>query len=320
MTSRLTVFSAFTVFLIFAAGSVSASPPASLRTNVVVESDSVRLSDLFNGAGAHGDKVVAYAPAPGRKLVLEATWLYRVARAYRVRWRPASRFDRTIVERRSQIIGTDQIIDTLTTALRSETDLQAEVEIELDNRLLQFFLPSEVPGTVTSRSISYNSRTGRFTAVLTAPDDSAEAARFTVTGSAHKLVQVPTLAQRLYPDDVISERDILWKPMRVNRLDPRTVLNASKITGMSPRRPIIAGRAIMTTEIQSPTLVRRGKQVTIHLQTKNMTLSALGKSLQTAGKGDVVRVQNLESGKTIEAIVTGPEAVTVTLSGALALN
>lgn len=320
MISRRTIHSVFAVLLLFLAVPASAAPPASLRTSIMVDDDSVRLSDLFNGAGAHGDKVVAYAPAPGRKLVLEATWLYRVARAYRVRWRPASRFDRAVVERRSQVIGTEQIIETLTTALRAETDILDEVEIDLDNRLLQFFLPAEVPATVTSRSISYNSRTGRFSAVLTAPDDSAEAARFTVTGSAHKLVQVPTLAQRLYVDDIISERDLHWKSMRVNRLDPRTVLNASKIIGMSPRRPIIAGRAIMTTEIQPPTLVRRGKQVTIHLQTKRMRLSALGKSLQTGGMGDIVRVQNLDSGKTIEAVVSGPEQVTVTISGALALN
>ena len=108
--------------------------------------------------------------------------------------------------------------------------------------------------------------------------------------------------------------------MRVNRLDPRTVLNESKLVGMSPRRPIVAGRVVLTTEIQPPTLVKRGKHVTIHLKTKFMKLTAKRKSVQNGGRGDVVRVQNVDSGKTIEVCVTGPEQVTAATTGALALN
>jgi len=118
----------------------------------------------------------------------------------------------------------------------------------------------------------------------------------------------------------IGTRDIDWKSMRVNRLDPRTVLNPDKLSGMSPRRPILAGRAILTTDIEPPTLVRRGKQVTIFLQTANMTLTSLGKSLQNGAKGDIVRVQNVDSGNTIETVVIGPEKVAVSVGVPLTLN
>ncbi|NKB56787.1 MAG: flagellar basal body P-ring formation protein FlgA [Alphaproteobacteria bacterium] len=320
MTSRLSIVSVLAILLQLWAVPAAAAAPVRLHANIVVDDDAIRLRDVFDGAGAHGDKVIAYAPAPGRKLVLEATWLYRVARAYRLPWRPSSRFDRAVVERSSQVIGTDQIAETLLIALKSEAKIQDDLEIELDNRSLQIFLPVGMPEILAVRSISYSPRNGRFSAVLVAPDDSPDALRFSATGSAHRLVQVPTLAQRLYADDIISERDIIWKPMRVNRLDPRTVLNGAKMIGMSPRRPIVAGRAIMTTEVQPPTLVRRGKQVTIQLETPTMRLSALGKSLQNGGKGDIVRVQNLDSGKTIEAVVVGPERVSVSTTGPIALN
>ncbi len=128
------------------------------------------------------------------------------------------------------------------------------------------------------------------------------------------------MTERLYADDIISGRDIEWKSLRLNRLDPRTVLNESKLVGMSPRRPIVAGRAVLTTEIQPPTLVKRGKRVTIFLKTKVMQLTAKGKSLENGGKGDVVRVQNIDSGKTIEARVIGPERVAVFTTGPIALN
>ena len=51
-----------------------------------------------------------------------------------------------------------------------------------------------------------------------------------------------------------------------------------------------------------------------------MQLTAKGKSLENGGKGDVVRIQNTDSGKTIEAVVIGPERVAVSVNGPLALN
>ncbi|MDD9916714.1 MAG: flagellar basal body P-ring formation chaperone FlgA [Rhodospirillaceae bacterium] len=315
MTARQSIFAALTVLLLLFSIPAPAAPPANLRANVVVDGDTIKLGDIFDGAIAQADKVIAYAPAPGRKLVLEATGLYRVARAYRLRWRPTSRFDRAIVERRSLIIETDQIVDAVREALHKQAKLTDEMDVELDDRAMRIYLPTNAVPMVSVHSISYQQRSGRFSAVLTAGDR-----QYSAAGGAHKLVQVPTLAQRLYADDIIGARDLVWKPMRVNRLDPRTVLNESKLVGMSPRRPIVAGRAVLTTEIQPPTLVKRGKHVTIHLQTKFMRLTAKGKSLQNGGRGDVVRVQNVDSGKTIEARVTGPEQVTVSTTGALALN
>ncbi len=320
MLARQSIFTILAVLVLLYSIPSPAAVPASLRTNILVEGDTIRLRDVFNGAGTHGDKIIAYAPSPGRKLILEATWLFRVARAYKVRWRPSSRLDRTIVERRSQVIGTAQIIETLIAGLRKDANLTDNVEIELDNRVFRIHLPVEATPQITARSISYEPRSGRFSAVLATTDGDTGALQFSVTGNAHKVVEVPTLAQRLYTSDIIGERDIVWKPMRVNRLDPRTVLNTEKMIGLSPRRPIVAGRAILTTEIQPPTLVRRGKRVTIFLHTPRMRLTVLGKSLENGGKGDVVRVQNIDSGSTIEAVVIGPERVAVTANSSFTLN
>ncbi len=319
MTVRQSIFAVFAVILLLYSIPAPAAPPALLRNNIVVDGDSIRLRDVFDGVQSHGDKIIAYAPAPGRKLVLEATWLYRVARAYRIRWRPSSRFDRAVVERRSQVIEHEQIVETVLGALRRVAKNNDDLEIELDDRSMRIFLPTDATPVIAASSVSYQPRSGRFLIELKA-GLGVSAPKYTVSGSAHKLVQVPTLAQRLYTDDVIGNRDIVWKALRLNRLDPRTVLNSVKLVGMSPRRPLVAGRAIMTTEIQPPTLVRRGKHVTIYLRTRQMQLTAKGKSLENGGKGDVVRIQNTDSGKTIEAVVIGPERVAVSVNGPLALN
>ena len=105
MTARALGFSILAMVAIMAgAAPASAATQAYLRANIIVDNNNVRLRDIFDGAGRYAEKVVAYAPAPGRKLILEAVWLHRVARAYRVSWRPASKLDRAIVERRSRIV------------------------------------------------------------------------------------------------------------------------------------------------------------------------------------------------------------------------
>ena len=61
---------------------------AVLRESVSVKSKLVRLNDLFSGTGEKADIAVAYAPVPGKRAIFDSRWLYRVARAYGLSWRP----------------------------------------------------------------------------------------------------------------------------------------------------------------------------------------------------------------------------------------
>jgi flagella basal body P-ring formation protein FlgA len=58
-------------------------------------------------------------------------------------------------------------------------------------------------------------------------------------------------------------------------------------------------------------LVARNSTVTIVLQTGYLRLTAQGKAIEDGAKGDTIRVTNLQSKKTIEAVVAGPDFVTV---------
>ena len=79
-----------------AAGSAASS--VMLRTNVVVDDDVIRLGDLFTNSGKYADTAIARSPIPGRRSVFDAEWLFRVARAFRLAWRPLSLDDRAVVD------------------------------------------------------------------------------------------------------------------------------------------------------------------------------------------------------------------------------
>ena len=80
-----------------------------LKESVRVESDVVHIGDLFLHTGKKGTIAVAYAPSPGKKATFDANWLYRIAKAYQLDWRPMNRHHRVIVERTSTIISQKQI-------------------------------------------------------------------------------------------------------------------------------------------------------------------------------------------------------------------
>lgn len=284
---------------------------ARLHPFVTVEGATVRLSDLFQNAGKYGDKVIAYAPQPGRKLVLDAKWLYRAARIYGIAWRPNSNLDQSIVSRRSVTIDTAIIEEAILGTAAEKITGDGKLEAELDNKALQIHLPADFPNTVSVRTFSHDPVSGRFTALVFAPDMRPGATRMTVTGRVRRLVEVPVLSSRKSGSDVIRESDIEWVTLRDDQVGRNVILDPGRLIGMSPKRPIQAQRPIRLAEVQTPVLVEKGSRVTITLNAPYLKLTATGRALEDGGKGETIRVQNTQSSKTIDAVVVATGHVSV---------
>ena len=61
---------------------------ATLRTMTTLHASVVRLSDLFDEAGANADRVLGPGPGAGGRIVVEAAQLGAIARQFGVDWRP----------------------------------------------------------------------------------------------------------------------------------------------------------------------------------------------------------------------------------------
>ena len=121
---------------------------ATLRHHAIIRDVVVRLGDIFKGAGKYADRVVLQSPAPGKKLVLNVQWLFRVAQNYGVNWRPLTKLDQAVLERSTVSIATEQIRNTIGGEIRRQLGKDGRFEIELDNQLLHMQLPGEDMPTV----------------------------------------------------------------------------------------------------------------------------------------------------------------------------
>ncbi len=290
-----------------------------LMETVSVNSRRVYIGDLFSNAGKKADIAVAYAPPPGKRAIFDARWLYRVARAYKLNWRPLSNQDQVVVERKSQVITREEIEDHIRAAL-IERGADKNTTVELSNRMMRLHVPGDANITIAVEDVIYEPRTKRFTAIILAPAGMPGATRTRVTGRVNRVVDVPVVRRQMMPNDVITKSDIKWIRVRGDRLPRDAITDIDELIGKAAKRRLRAGVPVRSAAIQRPILVPKNSLVTIILKGPRMTLTAQGKALDNGTDGDTVRATNLQGKKIIEAKVTGAARVTVLPSGRLALN
>lgn len=299
-----------------------ASPPeAKVKLNeaVSVKSKHVRLGDMFTNTGSKADIAVAYAPTPGKRAIFDARWLSRVARTYNLDWRPIGLQDQIVVERESQVITREEITDHIRAAL-IDRGADPSITIELSNRMMSIHVPGDAKATVNVEDVVYESRTGRFTAVLLAPAGSPAATRTRVTGRLFKIKEVPVPNRRILSNEMIREGDIKWIKVRKDRLRRDTIVDAGELIGKAAKRGLRSGVPVQVSAVQRQVLVPKGSLVTIILKAPKMTITAQGKALENGSDGDVIQITNTQSKKVIEAEVIGNGRVAVLASSLMVMN
>jgi flagella basal body P-ring formation protein FlgA len=274
---------------------------------------------LFENAGARTKTNVAYAPSPGKRAIFDARWLYRVARANGLKWRPFNLKTRAVVERAGQEIRRAEIVDALMSEFK-ERGLDDDIEIDFGGRSMRLYVAANRAATVGIESLNHDPNTGRFVATIAVPAGDPAAHRLRITGRIYTLISVPVLSKKLYRGDIIRKHHLEWKKIRKTKILRQTITEPEQLIGMAAKRLIGADRPIRTAQIRRPLLIAKGGLVTIRLNYANMSLTAQGRSLDEGSLGDVVRITNSQSKNIVEARVTGANRVRVQSLNARTLN
>ena len=306
------------------ASEIEAPGPAAaplLRPLIELDDPAIRLGDIFDNAGRYADRAVASAPEPGETVVLEAAWLWRIANAYGLDWRPASKFDTARVHRLSTRIPAstqaDLLLRAAIDAAMADPDL---TELSFDAPLQDINLPTGMAATLRLDRWSYDPISRRFTATLAAPAEGAARRMVTVAGSVDAMALVPVPMRRIAQGDVVGPSDLDWQRVRADRVPRGAGREEEAVLGMAARRVLMPGTLIREQDVAPPVLVERRANVIVVLETGDMTLTMQGRALDAGALGDQVRVENLQSKRIVEGVVDGPGKVRVALPQILALR
>lgn len=294
--------------------SLQAVLAAEIKPNVKTDESTLKLSDVFTGVDAALDRTLGRAPEPGEKMVLKANTLMRLALATGLDWRPQSNADQVTITRAATIIDRAQI----------ETDLQESVLaalkqsmqdgdfiLNLPSDLSPIMLAASQPATLRIEDIKIDPQTKTFRAVIAAPDIENPVQHIPAAGSFERLVEVPVLRETLNNGTTIGARDVTMAPLRERQVRPNMILKADSLIGKTPRRMVLAGQPILENEVEQPLIVSRGENVTLIYRSGPMQLSAQGKALENGALGDVIRVANTSSNKTITGEITSAREITI---------
>lgn len=289
-----------------------ASQPVFLRESLVVEGSQITLGDLFELAGPGADTVVARAPAPGSRLSLDINYVRQIAAAQELDWANASGLQRLTVSRASRVIDASQLTDMI------EGELYAQIggqhEVQLSNATLALHAPLDSVGGPQILALNYDPRSGMLSADI-AVSDGTEAVR--VTGRAYETIEIPVLDHPVAAGDIITADDIRWISQRSDRMRADSVMNPDEIVGHQARRALRPNEALRGYDLQQAIMVSRGDLVTLMFEARGIQLSVRARAMENAADGELARFVNLQSNRTVEAMVDGPGRARVFASPAV---
>lgn len=149
--------------------------------------------------------------------------------------------------------------------------------------------------------------TGQF--VANAVSDRGEIDR--IVGLALVMVPVPVPTHRLMPDDILSESDLETIRLPQGRVGAFAVTDPADLVGMQVRRVLSKGRPVTAQAVMEPLVIARGDDVSIRYSDGALKLSAPGRALARAHRGQPIRIVNLVSNASLTGIAAGDGVVEV---------
>lgn len=119
-------------------------------------------------------------------------------------------------------------------------------------------------------------------------------------------VEVLTYARSIAAHEVIQPEDVIWAPVQSHLVPAGAPRDADAVVGLSARRALRAGAAVQPSDLTAPKVISRNDMVTVTYQAPGVTLTITGRAQRDAARGQPVAITNLQSGRTIDAVATGP--------------
>ena len=123
--------------------------------------------------------------------------------------------------------------------------------------------------------------------------------------------EVIVLAANVSAGTVIDKSHIASQTRDTGQLAYGYLTDARQVIGKTARRPMQAGWALSTNDVQAPDVIRRGDRVTLVARTGAVEVRAEGQALSNAGVDGHVRVKNLSTRRVVDGRVTTDGLVAV---------
>ena len=135
--------------------------------------------------------------------------------------------------------------------------------------------------------------------------------KMTATGSVKALDWIVMSARAFRKGHNLQKDDVFPKLMDVTRIPKGAIKNAEQMIGKPLTRSIVANAPLVDTMIADMPLVKRGRKVTLVIESPSFIITALGEIKENSAVGNRVRAVNLASKKVINGLLLNENTVKV---------
>lgn len=151
---------------------------------------------------------------------------------------------------------------------------------------------------------------GRFSVIALLPQG-APTARLALTGQVTALAEVPVLRDVVRRGQLVTQDLIDYRLLPAQRLSSGMVVDAADLVGQAARRTLHPGRPVRSADLMPPIVVAKNKVVRMVYEVGALRLAARGRALGDGGAGAMIKVLNVDSKRTVDAIVIDNGTVAV---------
>jgi flagella basal body P-ring formation protein FlgA len=135
--------------------------------------------------------------------------------------------------------------------------------------------------------------------------------KVTVQATIEVWSDVVLAARPLGKYQIIEPENTRIDKMNLARVPSNAILNQNEVLGSRTNRNIAANSILRSDQIELPPIVKRGDLVQVIAESNRMKISIQALAKQNGAKGELIRVQNLKSKKTIYAQVVDGQTLQV---------
>lgn len=119
-------------------------------------------------------------------------------------------------------------------------------------------------------------------------------------------VEVLAWTRNLAAGEIVRPEDVVWTSVQAHLAPPDGPRDPDGVIGKATRRTLRAGAGVSGRDLAAPAVVRTDETINVAYTHGGVTLVLQARALRDAGIGETVQVLNLQSRKTVEAVVSGP--------------
>lgn len=112
--------------------------------------------------------------------------------------------------------------------------------------------------------------------------------------------------------EALSENNVSYQSVNVNKMN-QYIDDFDELTGKVAKRHIRAGTVIRHGYLKYPQIISKGDTVQIVARSNGFEVKSQGVAQENGTMGDLIKIKNPSSRRTIHAVVTGPNQVQVHL-------